>query len=89
VPPFLILGATNPMIDLAAIGLPGCTLLARPDAIAAMAPSATWGGAFTLTVLVPASPVLIGVTGYAQGLAFAIPGVPIPLLSNGVAISIS
>ena len=89
-PVFLILGTSNPALDLTPFGFAGCTLLASPDAIAPMMPLPTAVPAFALIVQVPASPVLIGVTGYAQGFAVGGSAGLVALeLSNGVSVGIS
>src|SRR5262245_36972007 len=44
----LVIGASNPFLDLTGVGLPGCTLLAFPDVIVPMTPVAL-GGVFGVT----------------------------------------
>ncbi len=85
----LILGASNPNLDLTGAGLPGCTLLAFPDVLLPMTPTAL-GPIFTVTVPVPADPSLIGGTAFAQGAMLTpTPGAVLSArLSNGVDVSI-
>ncbi len=85
----LIVGASNPARDLTGAGLPGCTLLAFPDVVLPMTPTAP-GPIFTVTIPVPADPSLIGGTAYAQGgMILPTPGtVFAPRLSNGISVSI-
>jgi hypothetical protein len=87
---FLILGASNPNLDLTGAGLPGCTLLAFPDVLLPMVPTALGGGVFSITVPVPADPSLIGGVAYAQGAMLTpTPGAVVSArLSNGVDVSI-
>ncbi|HKB17033.1 MAG TPA: hypothetical protein VKF62_13285, partial [Planctomycetota bacterium] len=86
----LILGASNPALDLTGAGLPGCTLLAFPDVILPMTPTAP-GPVYTLTVPVPADPSLIGGVAFAQGAMMTpSPGAVLSIrLSNGVDVTIS
>jgi hypothetical protein len=89
-PAFLVLGASNPALDLTPLGFAGCTLLVNPSAIAPMMPLPTVAPAFALIVQVPASPVLIGVTVYAQGFAVGpVAGLIALELSNGLSVAIS
>ncbi|HET6201345.1 MAG TPA: hypothetical protein VFI25_00935 [Planctomycetota bacterium] len=85
---FLIVGTSNPTLDLGFLGLPGCTLLASLDAIVPMAPAS--GGSFALTVPLPATPVLIGATAYTQGLLLSPSPTTVfaPKLTDGVSVSI-
>ncbi|MCI0587519.1 MAG: hypothetical protein L0323_11825 [Planctomycetes bacterium] len=85
---FLILGASNPMLDLTASGLPGCTLLAFPDVVAVM-PSVPGGTPSTLAVPIPLNLALPAIA-YAQGVILANLGgtLPVPLLSNGIQVTI-
>jgi hypothetical protein len=63
----LVLGlADAPGLPLAAIGMPGCTAWANPDAL--LAAQAT-GGAATWFVGLPANPALVGAGLYAQALS--------------------
>ncbi len=94
----LIVGASDPALGLAPVGLPGCVLRASPDVLLPMpwgspycgpsAPSCT--GWFIRSVAIPSDPVLIGSTAYFQALLFATawPAPAGPMLSNGVSVSL-
>ncbi len=88
-PVLLVLGASNPALDLTGVGLPGCTLLAFPDVLLPMTPTAP-GPIYTVTVPVPADPSLIGGVAFAQGAMLTpTPGAVLSVrLSNGVDVSI-
>ncbi|MCI0587517.1 MAG: hypothetical protein L0323_11815 [Planctomycetes bacterium] len=86
----LVLGASNPALDLTGVGLPGCTLFAFPDVLLPMAPTALGGGVFSITVPVPADPSLVGGVAYAQGAMLTpTPGTVLSArLSNGIDVAI-
>lgn len=85
----LILGASNPNLDLTGAGFPGCTLLAFPDVVVPMTPTAI-APLFALTVPVPPDPSLIGGVAYSQGVLMPpmVGTVSAPRLSNGVDVTI-
>jgi hypothetical protein len=81
IPHYMTLGVSNPALDLAPFGFPGCTLLTSLDIVDKNFP----GPNGLLTVVLPQDPALIGATAYAQFfdvVAFTI------ALSNGLRIDI-
>lgn len=60
----LVLGLSDPALDLGPYGFPGCTLRASPDSVAALSPSGS-GGSLLVAVL-PKDPARIGSSAYAQ-----------------------
>jgi len=65
----LIVGLTNPQIDLAPIGIPGGTLLASPDVVVPMSPAGLGAAAYG-EISIPNSPSMVGLVFFAQIIQF-------------------
>ncbi|MEO6597472.1 MAG: hypothetical protein ABIP94_22235 [Planctomycetota bacterium] len=88
-PVFLAAGFGNPMLDLSAVGWPGCMLWCTLDVIVAVPPSGSPGLGYTATLTVVHDPALVGVSVFTQGMMLSgSPAVVRVALSNGLVISL-
>ncbi len=95
----LIVGASDPALDLAPVGLPGCVLRASPDLLLYMGwaspycappPMMCPSGYFVRSVILPPDPSLVGSTAYVQALLLNgyWPNPADPRLSNGFSVTL-
>ena len=89
VPAFLILGVSNPALNLTPFGFAGCTLLANPEVVLPMpwvALIPPFGPpAYQRFIPVPATPSVIGAIVFCQAVVLG----PSPTFSSGASVSIS
>ncbi|HKB17241.1 MAG TPA: hypothetical protein VKF62_14330, partial [Planctomycetota bacterium] len=87
-PALLMVGVSNPALNLGPAGFPGCTLLTSAEVLLPL-PAAGVPPIHSSTVAIPPNPAFVGVTVYTQALAMPAGLVgPQPTLSNGIAVSL-